>query len=69
MNIANDQSNASYDEENEIIYNTEVSKFNLCDDNEAYILLKGKITIARNIAAWVAFKNCAPFMKCITKID
>ena len=25
--------------------------------------------IVRNIAARVAFKNCAPFIKCIIKID
>ena len=34
-NIFNDQSNASYDWGNEIIYNTEVSKSNLCDYNDA----------------------------------
>ena len=34
-NLLNDQSNASYDEENEIIYNTEVLKSNLCDYNDA----------------------------------
>ena len=30
-NIVNDQSNANYDAENEIIYNTEVLKPNICD--------------------------------------
>ena len=30
-NIVNDQSNANYDVGNEIIYNTEVLKSNLCD--------------------------------------
>ena len=30
-NIVHDQSNANYDLENEIIYNTEISKFNLSD--------------------------------------
>ena len=34
-NIFNDQSNTSYDWGNEIIYNTEVSKSNLCDYNDA----------------------------------
>ena len=34
------------------------------------ILVKGDITIAgRNLAIEVAFKNCAPFTKCITKVD
>ena len=32
-NIFNDQSNANYDVGNEIFYNTEVLKSNLCDDN------------------------------------
>ena len=30
-NIVNDESNANYDVRNEIIYNTEVLKSNLCD--------------------------------------
>ena len=33
---------------NEIIYNTEVGKSNLCDYNYAYILLRGNITIVRD---------------------
>ena len=44
-NIVNDQSNAIYDLRNEIIYNTEVLKSNLCDYNDAYILVRGNITI------------------------
>ena len=43
-NIVNDQSYANYDVGNEIIYNTEVLKFNLCDYNDAYISVKGNIT-------------------------
>ena len=37
-NIANDQSNASYDVGNEIIYNTESVEPNICDCDNAYIL-------------------------------
>ena len=44
-NIVNDNTNANYDEVNGIIYNTEVLKFNLCDYNNAYILVIGNITI------------------------
>ena len=51
------------------MYNTEVLKFNVCDYNDAYILVKGDITIAGNIAAHIAFKNCALFTKYITEID
>ena len=36
-NIVNDQSYGKYGERNEIIYNTEVLKSNLCDYNDAYI--------------------------------
>ena len=65
-NILNDWSIC--DVEFEIIYNTEVLKFNVCDYNDAYILIRGNIII-RHQATQVAFKNCAPFTKFITKID
>ena len=69
-NIVNNQSNASYDLGNETIYNREVLKSNLCDYNDAYTSVKGNIiTTAHNNATPVAFKNCAKFTKCITKID
>ena len=61
--------NAGYDGGNEIVHDTEVSKSNICDYNETYILPKRDITIARDIVTLVAFRNCAPFTKCITKID
>ena len=60
---------ANYDVGNEIIYNTEVSKSNICDYNNAYILIRGDFTITGHQATQLAFKNCAPFTKCITKID
>ena len=41
--IVIDQSNENYDAGNEIIYNTEVLKSNLCHNNTAYILVKGDI--------------------------
>ena len=68
-NIANDQPNANYDVGNEIIYNTEVLDSNLCDYNDAYILVRGNITIIEHKVTQVAFKNCVPFTKCIIKID
>ena len=42
---------------------------NLCDCNDGYILVRGDITIIGHQVTQVAFKNCAPFTKCITKID
>ena len=54
---------------NEITYNTEILKSNLCDHNDAYILVTGNITVVTAYATQVAFKNCAAFATCITKID
>ena len=65
--IVNDQSNTNYSVGNEIIYSTEVLKSNLCDYNNGYILVGGNVTI--NLPAEGGFKNCAPFIKCIKKID
>ena len=66
----NDQSNANYDVGNETIYNTEVVKSNLCDCNDTYILVRGDIiTTVHNNPTQVAFKNFAPFTKCVTNID
>ena len=53
---------------------------NLCHYADAYILVKGTITIAGSgdddAAKWldernkgVIFKNCAPFTKCISRIN
>ena len=55
-------------------------KSSLCDYSDAYILVKGKITITGagdNAAARQAderdkgavFKNCAPFTNCISEIN
>ena len=41
----NDQSNANYDVENEMIYNVEVLKSNFCDYNDAYIFVRGNINV------------------------
>ena len=68
-NNVNDNSKSSYDTTNEITYNTEILKSNLCDYNNVYILVRGDITVVAVLATQVAFKNCAPFSKCITKID
>ena len=67
-NIANDQSNANNDVRNEIISNTKVLKSNFCDYINSYILVKGGITIIGNRVIQVAFQNCAPLTKRITKI-
>ena len=45
-------------------------KPSLCGYSDAYILVTGNITAAGgNENASVAFKNCAPFTKCVTHIN
>ena len=69
-NVVKSQSSTNYDVGNEIIYNTEVLKSNPCNQNDTYILVRGYIiTTPHTNPTLVAFKNCAPFTKYITKID
>ena len=76
----NDQSRGKYNDEKEIRFKTTMLKSSLCDYSDAYILVKGKITITgagANAAArqaddrdkGVAFKNCAPFTSCKSDIN
>ena len=65
--IVNDQSNTNYDVGNEIIYDTEVLKSNICDYNDTYILVRGDITIIAVHVTQEAFKSCSPFINCFTK--
>ena len=67
-NIVNDQSNATYDAGKEVISNTGALKSKLYNHNDAYILVKGNITVTTAPATQESFKNCPPFCKCITKI-
>ena len=64
--MINDNSKANYEEGNEITYNTEVLKPDLCGYNDAYILVRGDITVTASPQMKEAFKNCAPFTKYIT---
>ena len=68
-NIVSNQSNAKHDIGNEIIYNREVLKSNVCEYSDTYMLVRGDITVTVAPATQVSFKNCAPSSKCITKID
>ena len=67
--IVNDQSNANYDVGNEVIYDTEALESNVCVYNEGHMLVRGNISTIGHQVTQVAFKNCAPFTKRITKID
>ena len=44
-NIVNNNSKTSYGVRREIMYNTEVLKSNLCDYDDAYILVRATINI------------------------
>ena len=75
----NDESIETYTS-NDIRFKTTMLRSNLCDYADSYILVKGTITITgagNNDAAreadgrdeGVVFKNCAPFTKCISRIQ
>ena len=76
----NDDSRGIYNVGSEIKFKTTMLKSSLCDYSDAYILVKGKITITgvgADAAArqtderdkGVAFKNCAPFINCVSEIN
>ena len=75
----NDDSRGRYTDE-DIKFKTTMLKSNLCDYADAYVLVKGTITIigdgddnavrqADERDKGVTFKNCAPFTKCISRIN
>ena len=73
----NDESKGKYDNSN-IRFKTSMIRSNLCSYSDAYILVKGTITVP-NMAATsaavnhtnkkVIFTNCAPFIDCITELN
>ena len=76
----NDDSRRGYTTRSDIKFKTTMLKSSLCDYADAYILVKGTVTITGAgddaAARWadernkgVIFKNCAPFTKCISKIN
>ena len=75
----NDESRGTYTS-NDIKFKTTMLRSNLCDYADGYILVKRTITItatgdddATNRAderdKGVTFKNCAPFTKCVIRIN
>ena len=68
-----DQSEGNYNVNNEIRIKTSMLRSDLCDYSNAYIVVKGTITIVRPNGAKrnkeVIFKNNAPFINCISKIN
>ena len=68
-----DQSKEYYNANKEIRIKTPMLRSDLCDFSDAYIVVKGNIIVTnpdnakRNKA--VTFKNNAPFINCISKIN
>ena len=65
-----DELRGTYNEDKEIRFKTSMLRSSLCDYSDAYILVKGTITVANTAAQdqpnngankKVIFKNCAPF--------
>ena len=74
----NDESRGAYNVNSQIKFKTAMLKSSLCDYSDAYILVKGTITVnntaaqgaaANNTNKKVIFKNCAPFTNCISEIN
>ena len=76
----NDESRGTYNVNSQITFKTTMLKSSLCDYSDAYIFAKGKITItgrgadaaareANERDKGVAFKNCVPFINCISEIN
>ena len=68
-----DQSGGNYIVNKEIRNKTPMLRSDLCNFNDAYIVVKGIITVTEPDNAKrnkeVAFKNNAPFINCISKIN
>ena len=78
--VETNESRGTYNDHKQVKFKTTRLKSSLCDYSDAYILVKGKITItgAGDGAAArqaderdksVAFKNCAPFTCCKSDIN
>ena len=72
--IINDQNNGKYGNGDEngttIKFETKVIKSNLCDNSDVYVLVTEDIATARGYENTpIAFKNCAPFRRCVTHIN
>ena len=70
----NDESRGTYNVNSQIKFKTAMLKSSLCDYSDAYILVKGTITINGRGADAAASQadernNCAPFINCISEIN
>ena len=83
--VTDSESKGSYSHRDPMKFLTKSIKASLCDYSDAYISVRGNITVTRAIAAagdnpiqrnqtlaaatQVAFKNCAPFKDCRAEIN
>ena len=68
--IINDQNNGQYGKYDSTFKFEKVITPFLCDYSDAYILLTGNIKVADGDEdTEAAFKNCAPFTRCVTHIN
>ena len=74
----NDESRAVYTTGSDIKFKTTMLRSSLCDYSDAYILVKGNISVSNSAAADadanntnknVVFKICASLIECISKIN
>ena len=67
--VIDSQTTKGNKQDDAIKFETETIKSSLCDYSDAFILVTGNITVNADNNADVAFKNCAPFSTCTTKIN
>ena len=74
----NDEARGTYSHNKQIKFKTSMLRSSFCDYSDAYIFVKGNISInntadagdaANNANKKVIFKNCSPFTNCISKIN
>ena len=68
--LIDSETKGSYSHDNPIKFLKSSLRSSLCDYSDAYVLVKGGITVTGgNMNTKTAFKNCAPFQKCRTEIN
>ena len=70
----NDLSSSQYSVNKNVMFKTSILRPDLCDYSDAYIIVKGKITVTgknndNRVNKKLVFKNNAPFRSCIWKIN
>ena len=78
MNEVNDESRGNYNKDNQIRFKISMLSLSLCDYSDAYILVKGTLTVTSTAAQFqpnngaykkVTFQNFVPLTNCISRIN